>query len=104
MVCCGGKAAPYNKKILLACLQTTRLPRGAGGVVVSYCYDTMSRAWETLRQQLPAEVRDGELAVRFGFLIDEMHEANHRLKDAINHDHRVTRAAQRLDQVSNSTP
>ena len=64
---------------------------------MSYCYDIMERAWETLRAQLPPETRDGELAVRFGFLIAEMHEANHRLKDAINHDGRVTRAARRLD-------
>ena len=64
---------------------------------MSYCYDVMSRTWETLRQQLPAEVRDGELAVHFGFLIDEMHEANHRLRDAINHDTRVTHAARRLE-------
>jgi hypothetical protein len=59
----------------------------------------MSRTWETLRQQLPDETRDSELAVRFGFLIDEMHEANHRLKDAINHDHRVTNSARRLDNT-----
>ena len=66
---------------------------------MSYCYDVMERAWETLRQQLPDGVRDGELAVRFGFLIAEMHEANHRLKDAINHDERVTRAARKIDSI-----
>lgn len=64
---------------------------------MSYCYDVMARRWEELRLQLPAETRDGEVAVRFGFLIDEMHEANHRLKDAINHDGRVSRAARNLD-------
>lgn len=67
---------------------------------MSFCYDVMSRTWETLRQQLPPETRDGELAVRFGFLIDEMHEANHRLKDAINHDARVTRAAHQIDTLT----
>jgi len=66
---------------------------------MSYCYDVMERAFETLRQKLPPETRDGELAVRFGFLIMEMHEANHRLKDAINHDDRVTRAARHLDNL-----
>ena len=72
---------------------------------MSYCYDVMTKAWETLRQRLPAEVRDAEVAVCFGFLIDEMHEANHRLKDAINHDNRVTRTASRLDRaVSESQP
>lgn len=66
---------------------------------MSFCYDVMERKWEELRAQLPAEVKDGEVAVRFGFLIAEMHEANHRLRDAINHDHRVTRAAQQLDNA-----
>lgn len=64
---------------------------------MSYCFDVMSRAWNTLREQLPPEIRDGDVAFRFGILIDEMHEANHRLKDAINHDASVTHAAQRLD-------
>jgi hypothetical protein len=65
---------------------------------MSYCFDVMASAWETLREKLPSEIRDGELAVRFGFLISEMHEANHRLKDAINHDDRVTNAARRLEK------
>jgi hypothetical protein len=64
---------------------------------MSYCYDVMEREWESLRQQLPVEVRDGEKAVRFGFLIAEMHEANHRLKDAINKDGRVHHAARKLE-------
>jgi hypothetical protein len=71
---------------------------------MSFCYDVMTKAWETLRQQLPADVRDGEVAVHFGFLIDEMHEANHRLKDAINHDPRVTRMAGRLDKDLSGRP
>lgn len=66
---------------------------------MSYCFDIMSRTWETLRQQLPEETRDGELAVRFGFLIDEIHEANHRLRDAINHDARVSNAARRIENI-----
>lgn len=66
---------------------------------MSYCYDTMAKAWANLAEHLPEEVRHGELAVRFGFLIDEMHEANHRLKDAINKDPRVTNYARRLDQL-----
>ncbi len=66
---------------------------------MSYCYDVMSRAWEILRQQLPPEIRDGEISMRFEFLINEMHEANHRLKDAINHDERVTKRARGLDGV-----
>ena len=66
---------------------------------MSFCYDTMAKAWATLRDNLPEDVRDGELAVRFGFLIDEMHEANHRLKDAINKDDRVTKYARKLDEL-----
>lgn len=71
---------------------------------MSYCYDVMSRAWVTLREQLPAEARYGEAATRFEFLIEEMHEANHRLKDAINHDDRVQAAAQRLAYSMNPQP
>jgi hypothetical protein len=66
---------------------------------MSFAYDVMERAWETLRAHLPEKIRYSETAVRFGFLISEMHEANHRLKDALNHDGRVTRAAQRLDNI-----
>jgi hypothetical protein len=68
---------------------------------MSYCYDVMSKAWATLEAKLPADVREGELAMRFGFLIEEMHEANHRLRDAINHDERVTKCARALDNVLN---
>jgi len=66
---------------------------------VSYCYDTMQKAWDKLSEHLPADVRHGELAVRFGFLISEMHEANHRLKDAINKDDRVHHCARNLDRL-----
>lgn len=66
---------------------------------MSYCYDTMTKAYATLRQHLPPEIRDGDLAVRFDFLISEMHEANHRLNDAINKDARVTKYARKLDEL-----
>lgn len=64
---------------------------------MSYAFDTLSRAWELLKQQLPEEVRDGEVALRFGFMLEELHDANHRLKDAVNHDARVTADARRLE-------
>lgn len=64
---------------------------------MSYCYDVMSRAWEMLRQDLPPGVRDGELSFRFEMLISEMHEANHRLRDAINHDSQVHDSARKID-------
>lgn len=70
---------------------------------MSYCYDVMSKAWARLQEQLPQEVRDGELATRFGFLIDEMHEANHRLRDAINHDERVSKVARKIDETMKGT-
>lgn len=66
---------------------------------MSYCYDVMSKAWRQLSEQLPADVRDSELAMRFEFLLEEMHEANHRQKDAINHDASVTNHARKLDDV-----
>ena len=71
---------------------------------MSYCYDTMAKAFETLRNHLPEDVRHGELAVRFSFLISEMHEANHRLGDAINKDARVTNYARRLDETMEKSP
>jgi hypothetical protein len=64
----------------------------------------MAKAWAQLRERLPADVRDGELAMRFEFLIEEMHEANHRLRDAINHDDRVTKQARKLDETMNPPP
>ena len=70
---------------------------------MSYCYDVMEKAWAHLAEHLPAEVRHGETAIRFEILIGEMHEANHRLRDAINKDDRVTRYARRLDNAMTGT-
>ncbi len=64
---------------------------------MSYAFDTLSRAWALLQKELPPEHRDGEVAARFGFLLEEIHDANHRLRDAVNHDARVTADARRLD-------
>lgn len=66
---------------------------------MSYAFDTFSRAWDLLKQELPAEVRDSEVAMRFGFMLEELHDANHRLKDAVNHDTRVVAYAQRLNDA-----
>lgn len=66
---------------------------------MSYCFDTQRKAWAALRAQLPQVVQDSELAHRFEILMEEMHEANHRLRDAVNHDHRVTERARRLDDA-----
>lgn len=66
---------------------------------MSYAFDVFERAWQQLRQELPPEHRDGELATRFGFLLEELHDANHRVRDAINHDERVTAYARKLDKA-----
>lgn len=64
---------------------------------MSYAFDTLSRAWAKLRDELPEPTRSGMLATRFDFMLEELHEANHRLKDAVNHDARVTHHARQLD-------
>jgi uncharacterized protein (DUF1697 family) len=66
---------------------------------MSYCFDVLARTWTLLEEQLPADVRAKESTMRFAFLLEEIHEANHRLKDAINHDERVSRMARKLDEV-----
>lgn len=68
---------------------------------MSYAFDTLSRAWQQLRKELPDNVRDGELAFRFEQMLEELHDANHRLRDAVNHDTRVTEQAHRLDRTMN---
>lgn len=66
---------------------------------MSYCYDVLSKAWNQLRERLPEDVRENEVTMRFEFLLEEMHEANHRLGDAINKDGRVSRTANKLDEA-----
>lgn len=71
---------------------------------MSYAFDTMARAWQRLQQALPAEARDGEVAHRFGVLMEEMHDANHRLNDAINKDERISSQARRLAEALDKGP
>lgn len=66
---------------------------------MSYAFDVLSSAWEHLKASLPPEQRDSEVATRFGFLIEEMHDANHRLRDAVNKDESVTADAGRLQRA-----
>lgn len=66
---------------------------------MSYVFDTLSQAWNLLREQLPPETRDGEMATRFGFLLEELHDANHRLNDAVNKDGRARKDALRLQEA-----
>ena len=65
---------------------------------MSFAFDTLSQAWATLRQRLPEDVQSAELTMRFEFLLEELHEANHRLKDAVNKDPRVSSIAVRLSR------
>jgi hypothetical protein len=71
---------------------------------MSFSFDTFEQAWARLRSQLPPETRDGELAVRFELMLSELHEANHRLGDAVNKDARVTRHACRLSEAMHEHP
>ena len=66
---------------------------------MSYAFDILGAAWELLRQKLPPEHSDGEVAMCFGFLLEEMHDANHRLHDAVNKDARVIADARRLQNA-----
>jgi hypothetical protein len=68
---------------------------------MSYCFDTLMQAWARIRVQLPDEAQSSEVTLRFEFLLQEMHEANHRARDVINHDERVTKFARKLDSVMN---
>jgi hypothetical protein len=47
-------------------------------ITMSFCYDVMTKAWETLRQQLPADVRDGAVAVHLAGCCS----ANHRISQS----------------------
>lgn len=72
---------------------------------MSYAYDVMSRVWA---QHIRPNVRDKTLALCFEMLIEEMHNANHRVPsannvfkgDGINKDPEVTRAARALDDYA----
>jgi len=65
---------------------------------MSYVYDVGSRALAIIERHVP--LKDYDLAMRFRLLWEEMHEANHRLKDAINHDPAVRKKAQALDPLT----
>lgn len=64
---------------------------------MSYAFDVLAKAWAQLQGSLPNEVASGELATRFGFMLEELHECDHRLKGQINHDHRISATARALD-------
>ena len=67
-----------------------------GALIMSYAFDVMSRVFA---EHIEGMI-ESELAFRFRMLFEEMHEANHRLNDAINKDGRVSRAARELDEFA----
>lgn len=66
---------------------------------MSYCFDVLATNWEMLKAALPEGVRDSEITARFGFLLEELHDCDHRLRGQINRDERVTAAAHRLQRA-----
>lgn len=66
---------------------------------MSYAFDVTARAWAALRAKLPADVQDSELAMRFEFMLEELHECDHRLRGQINQDARVRKTACKLDET-----
>lgn len=63
---------------------------------MSFCYDVLERVFA---HHIKPQLKDSEISMRFEMLLSEMHEANHRLRDAINKDEGVNRVARKLDQA-----
>ena len=62
---------------------------------MSYVFDVLEGAF---RYEIAPSVKDHGLVSRFEFLLHSIHEANHRLGDAINRDSRVVKDATELDE------
>jgi hypothetical protein len=62
---------------------------------MSFVFDTLQRAWSS---RIRPHVPDEELALRFEMLLEELHSANHRLKDAVNHDAGAHKYARELEK------
>lgn len=67
---------------------------------MSYVFDKTMSVWG--RHVRPLVVKDGKemLALYFESVLESFHDANHRLKDAVNHDAEVNRAIRELDEVA----
>ncbi len=50
---------------------------------MSYIFDIIGMIW---REKISNQIHDERLALLFGEVLEEMHDANHRLKDVVNHD------------------
>ena len=61
---------------------------------MSYVFDVMEKVYAGL---IEPHVPHDRIAARFRLLLSEMHEANHRLDDAINKDPRVKKMARLLE-------
>ena len=65
---------------------------------MSYVFDTISGIWA--KHVRASVVRDkGEMfAMNFEAALESLHDANHRLNDAVNHDPEVNRAVRELTE------
>ena len=70
---------------------------------MSYAFDTQAQVW---RDHIRPLIKDDHLAMRFEMLMQEMHDANHKVPsangifsgDGINKDGQVTKLARQLDE------
>jgi hypothetical protein len=63
---------------------------------MSYVFDVFERAYAAeVEPHLPQD----EITMRFGILLRQLHDANHRLKDVINHDPQIVKLASALEKA-----
>lgn len=65
---------------------------------MSYVFDTLSSVWSKHIRPLVVNAGKEPLAFEFEALIEELHDANHRLNDAVNRDGAASKAARNLEQ------
>lgn len=61
---------------------------------MSYSFDVAQRA----RAAMEPDIKDDVLKTRFRLLLESMHDANHKVDDAINRDSQVRRQAAAIDK------
>lgn len=66
---------------------------------MSYAFDTVQRALSTVRDAPNLTDKQRDLISFSQDVIDSMHSKNHDLKDAINHDSRVTESTHYLKVI-----
>jgi len=64
---------------------------------MSYVFDTFEHTWyKKIKPQLNEM---DEVVMYFEFLLTEIHDANHRVKDALNKDPQMTKWARKLEEA-----